>query len=145
MVWQVAFYFSEQNLQRDKFLLEKMKGRKNRPISIQIIADFPKMREYQPLSFVVEALRTSDAVNVVKVNGVDCVQRKVPFVIPDHLKATSKKTRVSAAGTETTTWAKPSAASGFEPYFAEAPLPPEVAAEEANLYDPIENSFEESV
>ena len=144
---KVEHYFSDENLQNDTFLLNKMKGRKNKPIPAEVIAGFSKMRQYQPLGFVVESMKLSNTVNVVKQNGIDCLQRKQPFIMPEHLKA-PKTGRKSASKKTATTgsktiWAAPSAATGFEEYFAEAPLAPDVAEEEERLYDTSDNSFEE--
>ncbi|KAL9089729.1 MAG: hypothetical protein Q9159_002376 [Coniocarpon cinnabarinum] len=130
---QVDYYFSASNLQKDIFLLGKMKGRKNRPVPIKTLAKFSRMQQYQPLEFVAEALRACNSVNVLEKDGVPCVQRKEPFIMPEQLKAS-----------KTTAWEKPSAASGFESYFTEGPLPPDVAAEEAEMYNE-DNTFEERI
>ena len=100
------------------------------------------MRQYQPLSFVIKALKEqSQMVNVIRDDGEDCVQRKEPFVKPDHLKATRQKA-AAVPRPATRPWAKTSAASGFEEFYAEGPLPPDVAAEEAEIYN-ANNTFEE--
>ena len=126
-----------------------MKGRKNHPVPIKVIAGFAGMRQYQPLSFIVQSLKASNVVNVVQQNGQDCIQRKVPFVLPEHLKSKKSGKRSAlkpeVADALTIRWAHPRNASGFEDYWAEGPIPPDVAAEEASLYDPDENSLEESV
>lgn len=56
-----------------------MKGEKNLPVSIEHLHTFQKLRQYQPLSFVVEALRSCTNVEVIQHDGKDCVRRKKPF------------------------------------------------------------------
>lgn len=119
-----------------------MKGRKNKPVPLKLIASFSKMRQYQPLSFVIESLESSRVVNVVKDKGDHSVQRKQPFHLPQHLKGSKGQNRAGKPS-DAILWAKPSAATGFEQYFADAPLPADIAEEEAHLYDPAEKSFEE--
>lgn len=115
-----------------------MKGRKNKRVPLQFIARFPKMQQYQPLEFVAEALKTSKSVILTQESGEWYIQRMEPFVMPDHLKAKA----VAKGQSPPRTWQQPKAASGFENYFAEGPLPPDVAAEEAEIYNE-ENTFEE--
>ena len=136
-------YFSASNLEKDTFLLSKMKGRKNLPIPLQSIAKFQKMQQFQPLSFVAESLQSSSTVDVVMQNGIYHVQRKEAFVMPDHLKAKNAQSIASGQG-PLPVWKKATAASGFETYFTEGPLPPDVAAEEAEIYND-GNTFEEYV
>ena len=57
-----------------------MKGRKNRPVPLKIIHSFKKMQEFQPESAVLDALRISKSVNVIKEDGKWCLQRKQPFI-----------------------------------------------------------------
>ena len=78
---QVDFYFSDDNLAKDNFLRQKMvtKTKKNKPLKLDVIHKFRKMQEYQPVEAVVEALRFSKAVNVIRDNDQWYLQRKVPF------------------------------------------------------------------
>ena len=118
-----------------------MQGRKNKPVPLRYLANFAELRDYQPLEFIAEALKSSKSVDVVKVNGFDALKRKEVFRKPKELKSTAKKTR-AAGNAPVRSWAKPAAASGFENYFTEGPLPPDVAAEEAETYNE-DNTFEE--
>lgn len=74
---QVEFYFSDSNLLTDKFLFTKVEGHENLPVPISIIHSFKRMRHFQPLSVVVDALKESAILNVVEDDTA--VQRKVPL------------------------------------------------------------------
>lgn len=56
-----------------------MKGSKNRPIPLKVLADFSKMQKFKPVSIIVEALQSSKTVNVVQKDGQTCLQRKEAF------------------------------------------------------------------
>ena len=79
---QVEFYFSDSNLMSDNFLYSKVEGHQNLPVPISVIHSFKRMRHFQPLSAVVNALKESKTLNVTENDS--CVQRKVP--LPEHLK-----------------------------------------------------------
>ena len=79
---QVEFYFSDSNLMSDNFLYSKVEGHRNLPVPISVIHSFKRMRHFQPLSAVVDALKESKTLNVTENDS--CVQRKVP--LPEHLK-----------------------------------------------------------
>ncbi|MCJ1468597.1 hypothetical protein MMC07_007226 [Pseudocyphellaria aurata] len=74
---QVEFYFSDSNLLVDKFLFSKVEGPANLPVPISIIHSFKRMRHFQPLAAIVEALKESKVLNLV--DNDSCVQRKVPL------------------------------------------------------------------
>ena len=74
---QVEFYFSDSNLLQDKFLFTKVEGHENLPVPISIIHSFKRMRHFQPLSAIVDALKESTTLNVVEDDS--CVQRKEPL------------------------------------------------------------------
>lgn len=76
---QVEYYFSDRNLRRDDFLFDKMNGRENEPVPLDLIHTFPKMRMWQPVSMVVDALKTSRRVKLVEHRGEDCIVRRQPF------------------------------------------------------------------
>ncbi|KAH7072241.1 hypothetical protein BKA63DRAFT_65687 [Paraphoma chrysanthemicola] len=84
---QVEFYFSTQNLVTDEHLFMELGGPKNRPVSIKHIADFKRMRRFQPYSAVVNALRESKDLIVVddgeySGTGKEAVKRKEPLDVP---------------------------------------------------------------
>lgn len=61
----------------DKFLLSKVGGRENRAVELSLLHSFKRMRRFQPFSAIVEALRTSELVELT--NDDTCVRRKVPL------------------------------------------------------------------
>lgn len=74
---QVEFYFSDSNLPMDQFLLNKVGGSLNNPVDLELIRTFKRMRHFEPLEAIVEALKTSKTVDLVE-NDTK-VQRKVPL------------------------------------------------------------------
>ena len=74
---KVEFYFSDSNLLTDKFLFTKVEGHENLPVPISTIHSFKRMRHFQPLSAVVDALKESTALNVVEDDTA--IQRKTPL------------------------------------------------------------------
>ena len=74
---QVEFYFSDSNLLTDKFLFTKVEGHENMPVPISTIHSFKRMRHFQPLSAVVDALKESTVLNVVEDDTA--IQRKTPL------------------------------------------------------------------
>lgn len=74
---QVEFYFSDSNLLTDKFLFTKVEGHENLPVPISTIHSFKRMRHFQPLSAIVDALKESTILNVVEDDTA--IQRKSPL------------------------------------------------------------------
>ncbi|KAJ9213358.1 hypothetical protein DTO166G4_4984 [Paecilomyces variotii] len=74
---QVEFYFSDSNLPMDKFLLSKVGGSANRPVELSLLHSFKRMRRFQPFSAVVEALKSSETLELV--DNDTKVVRKVPL------------------------------------------------------------------
>ncbi|KAF6239410.1 hypothetical protein HO173_002672 [Letharia columbiana] len=74
---QVEFYFSDSNLLTDKFLFTKVEGHENLPVPISTIHSFKRMRHFQPLSAIVDALKESTILNVVEDDT--SIQRKTPL------------------------------------------------------------------
>ena len=79
---KVEFYFSDSNLLQDKFLYTKVEGHKNVPVPISVIHSFKRMRHFQPVSAIVDALKESTSVNVVEDDTA--IQRSKP--LPEELK-----------------------------------------------------------
>jgi lupus La protein len=73
---QVEFYFGDWNFPQDKFMWEQCEGAENKPIAIQKIHSFKRMRTFQPYSAVVAALRDSDFLVVDGEEGEETVKRK---------------------------------------------------------------------
>lgn len=85
--FKVEFYFSTQNLVTDEHLFLALGGPKNIPVTIKHIADFKRMRRFQPYSAIVDALRESKDLVVVDEGdyngaGKEAVKRKEPLVVP---------------------------------------------------------------
>ncbi|KAL1969353.1 hypothetical protein VTN77DRAFT_9546 [Rasamsonia byssochlamydoides] len=74
---QVEFYFSDSNLPMDKFLLSKVGGSANRPVDLTLIHSFKRMRRFQPFSAIVEALKSSETLELT--DNDTKVRRKVPL------------------------------------------------------------------
>jgi len=71
---QAEYYFSDQNLPFDRFLLSLTGGSENRPVSLRRIHSFKRMRRYQPFESVKEALKGS---KLLVVTERDEVRRSV--------------------------------------------------------------------
>lgn len=77
---QVEFYFSDQNLPKDKFLW-KATQENSGWVPISTIALFSRMRYYRPISEIVEALKKSE--NLLEVSeDNELIRRKVPLLEP---------------------------------------------------------------
>lgn len=74
---QVEFYFSDSNLPMDKFLLSKVGGSANKPVPLSLLHSFKRMRRFQPFSAIVEALKSSDILELT--DNDTAVRRKVPL------------------------------------------------------------------
>lgn len=74
---QVEFYFSDSNLPMDKFLLEKVGGSKNNAVEISILHSFKRMRHFQPLEAIIEALKDSSTLELT--DDDTKVRRKEPL------------------------------------------------------------------
>ncbi|PYH48463.1 tRNA maturation protein LHP1 [Aspergillus saccharolyticus JOP 1030-1] len=74
---QVEFYFSDSNLPMDKFLLSKVGGSSNRPVSLELLHSFKRMRRFQPFSAIVEAIKSSETLELT--DNDTCVRRKTPL------------------------------------------------------------------
>ncbi|KAB8342836.1 hypothetical protein FH972_022434 [Carpinus fangiana] len=151
---QVEYYFSDENLQRDNCLLAQISGSKNMPVPVQTIRDFPSMKKYHSLQILLDALKESDTVNAIELNGVWYLHRHSPFPMELHEvlehQKTLKKAQKQARKPRTakvrlasplsspclantiSPQAKP---TGFEDFYADAPLTPAAHAAERALYD----------
>lgn len=80
---QVEFYFSDSNLVSDKFLLSKVGGSANNPVPLDLLHTFKRMRRFQPFSAIVEALKSSETLELT--DNDTCVRRKTP--LPESVTA----------------------------------------------------------
>lgn len=74
---QVEFYFSDSNLPMDKFLLGKVGGSSNRSVPLELLHSFKRMRRFQPFSAIVEALKSSETLELTEKDTA--VRRKTPL------------------------------------------------------------------
>ncbi|KKK20042.1 hypothetical protein P175DRAFT_0432404 [Aspergillus ochraceoroseus IBT 24754] len=74
---QVEFYFSDSNLPMDKFLFSKVGGSKNNAVPLDLLHSFKRMRRFQPFSAIVEALKSSETLELTE--NDTCVRRKTPL------------------------------------------------------------------
>lgn len=74
---QVEFYFSDSNLPMDKFLLSLVGGSTNNAVPLATLHSFKRMRRFQPFSAVVEALKSSEPLELT--DNDTAVKRKVPL------------------------------------------------------------------
>ncbi|KAL1842900.1 hypothetical protein VTJ49DRAFT_3917 [Mycothermus thermophilus] len=77
---QVEFYFSDSNLPTDKFMWESTGGEQNKPMSLKTICSFKRMRQFQPYSAVVAALRESTFLVVEGEENQETVKRRRAYV-----------------------------------------------------------------
>jgi len=88
---QLEFYFSEENLPKDVFLLKQIEKDKTKEgyVSLKVIAGFPKMKKLtHDLGAIREAAEGSSIV-VLSSDGLS-VKRKIPLVLPED--TTEKRT-----------------------------------------------------
>ncbi|KAK4134327.1 hypothetical protein BT67DRAFT_403418 [Trichocladium antarcticum] len=89
---QVEFYFSDSNLPTDKFMWESTEGEANKPMALKTICAFKRMRQFQPYSAVVAALRESSSLEISGEEGEEVVKRKKAYVS----STVSQKARLDA-------------------------------------------------
>jgi len=84
---QVEFYFSDSNLPKDKFLRESVRESENNSVELAKICDFKRMRHFQPLEAVIEALRESTFVELTD-NDTRVRRKELPADWDDPNKIT---------------------------------------------------------
>ena len=77
---QVEFYFSDSNLAQDRFLFGKVGGPANHAVPISVIHSFKRMRHFQPLQAVVDALKESITLEIVEDDTA--IKRKEAMQLP---------------------------------------------------------------
>ncbi|RLV92659.1 hypothetical protein JA1_003004 [Spathaspora sp. JA1] len=92
---QVEFYFSDSNLQTDKFLY-KIYQANDGWVELKTILTFGRMRQYRPEEKVIAALKASDQL-VLSANE-DMIKRKEPIKDLDEIKNTRKKNTIHIEG-----------------------------------------------
>ena len=75
IVKQLEFYFHESNLSTDKYLFGLVDGVNNKPVPLATLHSFKRMRRFQPLSAIIDAIKTkSTMLNIV--DDDTAIQRK---------------------------------------------------------------------
>ncbi|KAI5958079.1 hypothetical protein KGF57_002887 [Candida theae] len=92
---QVEFYFSDSNLQQDKFLW-KIYEANDGWVELKTILTFGRMKQYRPEEKVVEALKSSDKLELSANN--DMIRRKHPLKDFNEIKNTKKRNTVHIEG-----------------------------------------------
>lgn len=87
---QVEFYFSESNLSSDKFLFSLIGGKENKPVPLNLIASFKRMRRFPNKGTIIDALKESALVELSGDPGEETVKRKTP-VEADKLMAEDRR------------------------------------------------------
>ncbi|KAL7785990.1 hypothetical protein V8C37DRAFT_393119 [Trichoderma ceciliae] len=95
---QVEFYFGDWNFPQDKFMWETCGGAENKPIPIEKMHSFKRMRCFQPYSAVVSALKESKILEVSGEEGKEVVKRKVPYKPMAASKAKAEAATVYVKG-----------------------------------------------
>lgn len=140
-----------------------MNGNANEPVSLKSICGFPKMRRFKPLGAVFKVLERSTTLDTLPKR---MIRRKVPFCWPDsgdedsEVEALRREKALRSAkinetrrnpdkfvtGPKTGGQKGPTGAmakpTGFEEYYADAPVTPAEYADERRLYDPDESFVE---
>lgn len=92
---QVEFYFSDSNLQTDKFLWRIYEANDGW-VELKTILTFGRMRQYRPEDKVIEALKASD--KLVLSSNNDMVRRKDPLKDFNELKNIRRRNSVHIEG-----------------------------------------------
>ncbi|KAK5696619.1 hypothetical protein LTR97_007923 [Elasticomyces elasticus] len=131
---RVEFYFSDENLPHDAYLLGFAGVEGTNPVSLSLIMGFKKMKQYRPKTMVREVLRTSTVVEVVDNKHI---RRREPLTVQptvtpriDPGRYASDLGRVEPHLTKN--MLKP---TGFEPGATEGPITPA----QYEKYSPEEN------
>lgn len=92
---QVEFYFSDSNLQSDRFLWRIYEANDGW-VELKTLLTFGRMRQFRPAEKVVEALKTSEKL-VLSANN-DMIRRTAPLKDYNELKNTRKRNSVHIEG-----------------------------------------------
>jgi len=154
---QVEYYFSDENLRHDDYLLKCMRDNDQQAVSLSRIISFNRMKQWKPKSRIVAALKQSSKLDLIENNKL--VKRKVPFIHPDAALGDSKDVDDDSVDGGVANAAKPKLTpgpslpqkkkelppgvtknmlkpTGFEDNYAEGPVKPEEASVDQQLYDP---------
>ncbi|KAL3427223.1 argonaute siRNA chaperone complex subunit Arb1 [Phlyctema vagabunda] len=164
---QIEYYFSDANLMSDTFLQLKTEGLK-KPIKLQIIAGFGRMRQFRPYSAIVAALQDSVSLHVAGADGEETIERKKPYDPKNLLSREETYTDIEkfpksfdeesfalkvknqpqekkgkhkrSSGVNKTKKPPP---NGFEEFYADAPMTPDEAFDEIHYVYSSDRPFHE--
>lgn len=144
IIRQVEYYFSDENLPNDAYMLAHTGGSANKPFNIGRLNSFARMRTYKkPKSLIKDALAKS-----TKLEFTDSthIRRRVPLTVEPNVDPRV----VAAILTPSTDAVRPGQSlydpakpwitksmykpTGFEQYYADAPVTPAESAIENDLY-----------
>ncbi|KAF4555443.1 Argonaute siRNA chaperone (ARC) complex subunit Arb1-like protein [Elsinoe fawcettii] len=153
IIRQVEYYFSDENLPNDAHMLGLTGGSENWPVNLGRITGFSRMRGYKPKRTVAEALKKS---TFIEFTDKTHVRRRVPLSLPPQVMpekipgknapAPTKEPKVKQHNPNANGAPGPIDPSrpwltkgmlkqtGFEEYFADAPITPKQYEENQQLY-----------
>ncbi|ODV62369.1 tRNA maturation protein LHP1, partial [Ascoidea rubescens DSM 1968] len=79
IIKQVEFYFSDANLNYDRYLLNEVRSNAEGWVKIELIASWNRMKKFRPVKNIVDSIKKSTAL-VVSDNDL-MIRRKTPFVV----------------------------------------------------------------
>ncbi|KAI9682988.1 MAG: hypothetical protein M1822_006181 [Bathelium mastoideum] len=132
IIRQVEYYFSDENLPKDAYLLAKCGGHENKPVSIKSICNFPRMRRL-PHTRVTDVLKTSTKLEVVDHTSV---RRRDPLTLPLQVRPDDKETARQQLLSQPGMTKKLLEPTGFEEYYTDPPVTPEIYRHEREIFDP---------
>lgn len=115
VIKQVEFYFSDSNLQTDRFLW-KIYQANDGWVELKTILTFGRMKQYRPEEKVIEALKKSDKLELSANN--DMIKRKEPLRDFNELKNIRKRNTIHIEG-----FPKDLTQEGLESWFNEKVVP----------------------
>lgn len=80
---QVEFYFSESNLSSDKFLFSLTGGKENKPVPLNLIVSFKRMKRFPNKGIIIDALKESTLIELGGDPGEETIKRKIPVNIAE--------------------------------------------------------------
>lgn len=92
---QVEFYFSESNLSSDKFLFSLTGGKENKPVPLNLIVSFKRMKRFPNKGIIIDALKESTLIELGGDPGEETIKRKIPVKIAELM---SEDRRFGAGG-----------------------------------------------
>lgn len=112
---QVEFYFKDHNLPMDKHMWELTGGPENKPVKLNELLNFNRMKRFKPREAIVKALKDSDFLNIEGEDGNEAVTRKEAYSLDrPRSKQESASVYVKGFGDE-----EPSTQFDIEAFFSQ--------------------------